>query len=41
MANDSSGHSDTASVIIEVEDQNDNTPVFVSSSYTASMAGES
>ena len=40
MVNDSFGYSDTATVIIEVQDENDNAPVFKSSAYSASIPGK-
>ena len=40
MVNDSFGYSDTASVIIEVQDENDNAPFFTSSAYSASIPGK-
>ena len=40
MVNDSFRYSDTATVIIEVQDENDNAPVFTSTGYSVSIPGK-
>ena len=39
MVNDTFGYSDTATVIIDVQDENDNAPDFTSNAYSATIPG--